>query len=1276
MSMPSHPPQPIVPAPDWPVLDGYEIDKVLGRGGMGVVYRARDRRRGVVVAVKTIQRADAGAIYRFKQEFRALLDVSHPNLVTLHELISDGHAWFIVMEFIDGVNFLDYVRGEPMPGGSPEPRTLGRGDDPEQDDPDRTIVSPRSAPGWSATPTAALEPEGWARLRRALRQLAEGLAALHRAGKLHRDIKPTNVMVTRQGRVVVMDFGLIASPASDAGEASHEGELIGTVPYMSPEQAAGRALSPASDWYSVGVMIFEALTGRRPFQGHLFKILVDKQEREPPPPRELAPDIPDDLDALCVDLLRRDPHARPSGREVLGRLGAEDHTTGPADGPPHSPAAGLPFVGREAHRAALDDAVAALARGRTVALFVQGRSGVGKSALVQTFLDGLVDRDEAVVLSGRCYERESVPYKALDSLIDALSRYLRRLPPSEAEALMPRDVGPLARVFPVLRRVEAVAAAPRRTAEVPDPQELRRRAYAALRELLARLGDRRPLVLAIDDLQWGDADSLAVLAEIIRSPRPPTLLLLACYRSEGADSNPFLLAALDTIQGEDLDRRVLAVGPLSPSESRALARHLLGTDGPEAEKQAEVIAQESGGNPLFVAELVQAVRTAVPDADPNSGVHAPISLDDVLWARILGLPEVARRLLEIVAVSGGPLRPEVAWQCLGRDDDERSTVAMLRSSRLIRGAGGSSGGERVEAYHDRVRETVVAHLSPSELRDDHRRLALALEGSGEGDHEMLGVHFRGAGEPARAGAHFALAAGQAAEALAFERASGLYRLALKLHPPPPAEARRLRAALAEALANAGRGAEAAREYLAACEGATVAEALELRRRATMQFLISGHIDQGLESLRDVLAAIGMALPRTPNRALASLLWRRALLRLRGMGFRPREASEIAAEDLTRIDVCWSAGIGLSNVDWIRGADFQARGLLLALRAGEPYRVARALAVEAAQVATGGTAARRRTARLLDKAASLARASGQPYAEGMVTLAEGVSSYLEGRWADSLSACDRAEAVFRDSCTGVAWELDTAHAYALWALSHLGRWAELARRFPALITEARERGDLYAAMNLSTYIQSIVRLAADEPELAREETGRMLGRWSRQGYHVQHNDQVWASVQIDLYLGDGAAAWERIIGHWPTLSASLLMRVQFIRVAMLGLRARCALAAATGEGPHARAAGRDAARLEREGLPWADAQASLVRAGLASLHGRRAEAVAHLEQAAVRFRSCDMELCAAVADRRLGETLGGPDGRPLVERADGWMAAQGVRRPDRLANLFAPGFRRE
>ena len=254
-----------VPVPEFP---GYELRGELGRGGMGVVYRALHVDRGEVVALKTLQHADPTALYRFKQEFRGLADVVHENLVALYELVSDGAYWFFSMELVEGVQFMEHLRA----GGD---------------------------------------------LRDTFRQLAEGLAALHAAGKLHRDLKPSNVMVTPEGRVVILDFGLFADVARSGQHQSTERHILGTAAYMAPEQALGRAVSAASDWYSVGVMLYEALTNRLPFEGGSVEVILAKQQSDPPRPGAHATDAPADLDALCVALLARDPAARPRSESVL-----------------------------------------------------------------------------------------------------------------------------------------------------------------------------------------------------------------------------------------------------------------------------------------------------------------------------------------------------------------------------------------------------------------------------------------------------------------------------------------------------------------------------------------------------------------------------------------------------------------------------------------------------------------------------------------------------------------------------------------------------------------------------------------------------------------------------------------------------------------------------------------------------------------------------------------------------------------------------------------------
>src|SRR5712691_1114150 len=562
---------------DFVGTDRFQIQERLGAGGYGVVYRAVDRQRNVLVALKTLRHVAATALVRFKQEFRALADVSHPNLVTLYELSSHDQQWFFPMELVDGVNFLWYVRGETCPAESGSTSGLSPCISPRPDrvfEPTRgeTVAARPAEPagdesGVEAAPEGALNLP---RLRRALPQLAEGVLALHDAGKLHRDIKPSNVLVTREGRVVLLDFGLVAELDPPQTHTRDQG---GTPAYMSPEQVAGLPLTEASDWYNVGAMLYQALTGRLPFSGPVPEVVRRKQEGEPAPPHELDPGVPRDLDELCRDLLRREPASRPGGREVLRALmGSSAAILAPSL--PPGPAL---FVGREPHLAALRDAFQTSKAGRAVIVAVHGGSGMGKSALVRRFLEELKDaHGEAVVLVGRCYERESVPYKALDALVDALSRYLRRLPSAQAEAFLPHDILALAKVFPVLRQVGAVNRARRAVLDIPDSLELQRRAFQALRELFVRVADRRPLVLFIDDLQWGDVDSGALLERLMSPPDPPALLLIGCYRSEEPNTAPLLKSVLPKRPPDaSLEMRDIVVGELSASEAQELVRALV-----------------------------------------------------------------------------------------------------------------------------------------------------------------------------------------------------------------------------------------------------------------------------------------------------------------------------------------------------------------------------------------------------------------------------------------------------------------------------------------------------------------------------------------------------------------------------------------------------------------------------------------------------------------------------------------------------------------------------
>jgi hypothetical protein len=1232
----------------------FQILRRLGEGGMGEVYEALDAERGERVALKVLRNTTADSLVRFKREFRALQDLHHPNLVTLGELVNEDDRWFFTMELVNGVDFVSWVRSMPPPPIEGE-----------------TTLQGKLADKLAAEAMAGGFDEG--RLRAALLQLTHALGTLHAAQKIHRDVKPSNVLVTPDGRVVVLDFGLVTEEQGASLGTTTEVAVVGTPAYMAPEQAASKPVTAAADWYAVGVLLYETMTGRMPFAGAPLEILLAKQTREPDPASSLVPGLPPDLDGLCTRLLHFDPTSRADEAQVL-RVLDKSTPRGPRTTGTATQAA--TFVGRAAELEALRVAFGDARTKRGVIVLVHGESGIGKSWLVRSFADEMHLREhDLVVLAGRCFERESVPYKAFDGVVDALSRFMSRLPHGEALALLPTRPASLAQLFPVLKRVEAVAQAPLLRQEVLDPLELRSRGFAGLREVFTRLADRRPVIVTIDDLQWADADSIALLAEVMRPPEAPNLMLVATLRDGSDESTAVVRNTLDLAQRLPGDVRHVHVGPLSAAHSRELARALIERTAPELPVSIDAIAGEAGGHPLFIDEIVRHLFHV------GAPATSTLRLDDALWSRVEALDDRARRLVELVAVAGTPVAQDALALALDAAPGEFAKLtSFLRVAHLVK-TSGSRGTDTIEPYHSRVRSAVLANLDLAATRAHHRKLAIALESSGSADEEAMAAHWEGGGHRENASKHMLKAAEQASETLAFDRAAKLYERALALRSESTTRLdrdaeRAIERKWADALAMAGRGALAAKAYRAAAVGANAAEALDLERRAAEQLLRSGHFDKGLHQVRQVLRSVGLPYPSTPRRALLAILLFRLYFALRGLGFRRRDESEISARDLTRIDVCWTVAFSLSMVDTIRANFFQHLHFMLALRIGEGMRVARAKSTEIAFVALRGTRTFARATRLYEETQREANASGNPHAIAWAKATMGIASYLAGRFSEALPRLRESEALFRSEVLGSTWEMFMTRHFALQSLANLGRIKELCAEQPATLRECIDRGDLHGAVNLRIGYPNLVWLVSGHADMARRQCADAIREWAAEGFHLEHYYALMAMTNIDLYEGRGRAALDRALADWPALERSLVTRVQFVRIQTLLVRARATLAAA-GESkadrePLVASALRDGRRVLRQRAAWAEPHVTLLRAGGASLRGRDAEARALLERARGAFHANGNELMEHVARAALGVRVGGDEGRSEAKRAEEWMRGQTIQKPARFVAMLAPG----
>jgi eukaryotic-like serine/threonine-protein kinase len=1225
-----------------PANDRFVVERCLGEGSMGAVFKAFDRERGEHVALKTLRRVDPSGIYRFKQEFRALADVSHPSLVQLHELFSESSEWFFSMELVEGQDFLSYVLGSARPRADSSHRST------------RELRGAAQGDGQLAA-TPLRNPDA---LRALLRQVVQAVMALHAVGKLHRDLKPDNVMVTGEGRAVVLDFGITAERTRDSRGTLEGGGVMGTPAYMSPEQAAGTEVDEATDWYALGAMLYEALTGEVPFDGSYTEVLQHKQQSDPPPPSSLVSGVPPALDALCMRLLARDPRQRPSGSKILDALGGGSRTTSDSIAPP--------FMGRSTELAELERALAATDEGAPVVVFLHGMTGMGKTALCEQFVQR-AQAGGAVTLCGRCYEHEVVPFKALDSLVDALSRYLGRLSSHEAAEVLPKDIHALCQLFPVLERVDVVRMAKRRGRLASDPGTLRRQATHALKELFARVAMRQPLVVQIDDLQWGDVDSARILAELASGLERPALLFVFTYRTADKERSPCVAKLRELLHDRlRVQVREVILRELREPESVELASRLLDASH---KGDAPDVARESRGSPYLLTQLIDhlhAERRSSPEIE--SGIR--VSLERALSERLAGLSSHARRVLELVAVSGRPLRERAVAE-LVPDVALNEALAELRRGKLVRGVG-TADARAIGMYHDSLRETVLGSMNREQVRQWHRQLARATERGEQLDQEALIDHLLGAEEHGRAALYAIGAARAAMAALAFDKAAELYEIAVRHHEDGDWR-RELTVELAGALVSAGRSSRAAEVYLQAAAVAAPDEASALALKAGTQFFASGHLERAAEVLRPPLRELGIELPNGAQDALTQAfdLW--PVLRARGYEFTPRSEVELAPQTRARLDALWSLVQTTLGTDPELCQVFALRFLLEALDAGERRRIvtglcANFITVDLAYSSVGGF-----KPRSLQRAEELCAGIDDPRCQGWLAFARAFAFENQGLLKPASLDYALAEELFRTRCRDVAPELNACRMLFAHVLGMLGQLDDLGL-CEQWTREALDREDAVVAARMRLLLLPRL-LASGEVARAQEHAvvpRELLGERPGLTALLHFNGRAF----VALYQHDR----EALAGVTADVDAAMrspLLVVRIWRSDHMIVRARLLLAASrAAEQPEPLLVKVESSieTIGEIGLECHVDHARILSAAVAARRGDKALAVELLDSILADGDMVgDSRILLACARLRRGQLVGGELGAALVRQGERALAAHGVKDPMRFARVYAPGF---
>lgn len=1223
--------------------------QLLGHGGMGVVYTARDSRDGKIVALKTLRSRSPEQIEQLKAEFRAATAVYHRNVVRAYDFCSSDSVAAYTMEYISG-------------------RTI-----------QEALIAARSdsEDHWRTT------------LFSLLTQVAEGLQALHTHGMVHRDIKPSNILVDARGRAVILDFGLACMAGARSGEAP--AAKGGTPPYLPPEAHRGAEPSPAFDAYSFGVLLYELVCGMRPHKPeHDTDWLLAKQHV--PQVLPFAP-LPDDLTRMIRSLLLPDPLTRAPVTAALAVLRHCQVELTPTQAPamlladPDADASShslqwLSDVGSSGPTALLgrDEELGRLRRqwlrveadGAQIVV-VTGEAGSGKTALAQRFVQQARERS-ALALYARCRADEAVPFRSLDPIIVALCHWSKSRDAKEMAAVAPRGAWALARLFPVLRTLPGAWSL--RPDDAPtDGNAVTSEAQTALRQWLTNLTRLTQLIICLDDVQVDDVDTVRLLMPVLTHVETPQMLWMFVARHD-EQLQSRLLQSMAAAERELVPRsQVWRLRKLSESDLRQLAalqheqltQRGVALGRPLVHKLSEADLQRamqvSRGNPLWFLQIIrlQALSGRTVGADWSQLVRHFVDM--------LGTDE--REVLELLSVSRHKLSLALLQESYQGESNLRDVVqrlAHLRVVSMIR-----DGDETlVTIEQERLAQVLNREFVPqARARDLHKRLAQAMSAAQMFEHPDLFYHHANADERQSA-AELAVSLARGAKANhSYVQAEALYQRALDLgHVVARAE-------LAEVKCLAGNFAAGAHAWLDVA--ARDDESMDLRVRLSAAEAIgaaaealarAGQYSPAASLLDRLVRSVGLVWPSPLLQVMPRLGWKQRLGVLLGLPMGrphrpptppvsvavfPHPEAQLRAQ---RMEVLWRAWRWAALLGVPRHDD-----LLELLRRDAEHAVANpvALLLQTMQglAAQGNDAALGATRAALARIAARDAAGHGWMADWWLLLAE--SAARHHRWEAALDAAERGL-----QCCNRAGDAPISRL-RLWqvqaeALVGCGKLDALYRLTAQGVPALHVGGDVLRLWTLRSGCHAFAYLARGEDGLLFDVLQQTASS-SREVAVLQWSLQR-AQLELALYQQ------QRVEAVLERLAALPEANTPHGKV----LRGRAALALAWMPGPaQARAAWRSqleavVAELAQHDAPLYRGWRAALEGGLALLDGRTADAPQHLATAEALFRLGHQPLLAAVTGWYVAEVVGYERER---DSASNWLVEHGVRDVERFCHALLP-----